>query len=612
MNTHKKKFASEVQLGLLLIILTLVVMSFATNFIIFKARGFLNDQVYIRLNRAANAITRELNDAPAEKLRNRYKRDVAKRFKLTSVILIPTQPTDDTDESRRKWFARIISSLPAGQVPEVASKLLKTGYDKVTRGDDNEYFLIHPVPSPTNKQLLIISVNEPIMAYIDDASRNTMYISLIAVLMVTGVYVWLLRFIMSPFKRMKKQALAAGRSKVSDENADIDEVVEDYRQMIDELTEKEKELLRLNKSIQSKADSLERFNEHILESTGSAVFTIDSAGKILSANLSAINLLEIPGDNILGRQYDTILGQRGDLSKIIAETMNSEKGRAYREITFNTRSEQRLHFGVTISPICDEKDDQIGFSILINDLTEIQNLKTALETSTRLSALGEMAGGLAHQLRNSIGAIAGYNRLTEKSIKKANLDTSSVAAMRQELNEAEMLIKRFLTFARPLSIHYEPVNLSALVEDVVRAVKARGFDGEITVSLNTPDNDECELDPLLIKQALGNILDNAIEAALGTKAQIEVAVEKLSHGWRLAIRDHGCGIPEENLKMIFTPFFSSRPSGNGLGLPLAAKIIDLHSGELLVDSVEGEGTEFVIQLPSNRPSLAREKSGTLS
>jgi len=225
--------------------------------------------------------------------------------------------------------------------------------------------------------------------------------------------------------------------------------------------------------------------------------------------------------------------------------------------------------------------------------------------------LGEMAGGLAHQLRNSMGAITGYCALLKKRLRKSGLEIGSIEALIQETAEAEKLVERFLQFARPLAFKPEPASVNELVAQVVSTFEARPDCRQAEFVVRQTDDFTIGLDPLLMKQALTNIVENAFNAYENRKGRVEIRVGQVSlipaNNWQesgtsalqlqIEVEDFGCGIAEDDLDKIFTPFFSCRPSGTGLGLPLARKIVDLHLGSLSVESQLGKGTTFTISLP---------------
>ena len=279
--------------------------------------------------------------------------------------------------------------------------------------------------------------------------------------------------------------------------------------------------------------------------------------------------------------------------------LESDANQSYREHDLEEPDGNILNLGVTVSSIRDYSSNRVGASVFFSDLTEIKSLREEVEARNRLVALGEMAGGLAHQLRNSIGAIAGYGHLVKKRMAKNNLEIESITALEEEAKEAELLVDRFLKFARPFDLMPEKTGVYDIIDDLMKTFRVRQEIAHIvfSVSDSIPAGLTAEVDGLLIKQALANIIENAVNAYDDQPGKVEIILSAEIDSVIIRIEDCGCGIAAENLDKIFTPFYSSRPSGTGLGLPLAKKIIDLHHGRLSVTSKAGEGTAFTLTLP---------------
>lgn len=297
----------------------------------------------------------------------------------------------------------------------------------------------------------------------------------------------------------------------------------------------------------------------------------------------------------------------GEVFESVGDMLDTGHTQSYRECDMRNPDGRSLSLGVTVSSIHDYTSNRVGASILVNDLTEIKSLRNEVEGRNRLAALGEMAGGLAHQLRNSIGAMAGYAHLVKKRLVENDLKTDSVCALEDEAREAERLVERFLSFARPFDFATEETNIEEMVDDIIETFRVRPENKHIKFRLNSriATGLRAEIDSLLIKQALANMIENAINAYEGQPGIIELGISSDADIIVFTVQDFGCGIAPENADKIFTPFFSSRPSGTGLGLPLAKKIIDLHQGRLTVSSESGKGTLFTIFLP-----LACSSSGS--
>ena len=605
MRTQSRKFESVVQLGLFIIIFVLLLLNVCSNYVIYHVWEGKRTQAAADFKNDGLVISRNLQISQANTLSDSLQRQLKVIHNLSSVTLIDKPPDEADVLANRKWLAANTARLAPGRAVVVADHLLNSDFYRLIRGPEQEYLYIYPFSSATGKKLLIISKRTPVLAYLDRSGKVILIFSISSMVIILALYLLLSRYIISPFKRIKKQAIEAGRD-VGGDSGDVEALVADYDRIIQELKEKESELLRLNKAITNKADRLEQFNEYLVSSITSGILTVDVNGRILSINAAAARLLHADGESAVGMDINTVIAFGSDLDKLVTGTLRSSQSQPYQELTYNMAAQEPLVLGVIASPIYDDKSRVIGACILINDRTELERLRSELEANNRLVALGEMAAGLAHQLRNSVGAILGYGNLVKKRLSRHSLSTDCVAALQQEAKEAETLIQRFLQFARPLQPQTQLTMLHELMNEIIEAVKVRPDCHNIRFDLRCDSRLEIELDRLLFKQAVSNIIDNAVNAYQGREGEIRIEAGTADSSILLEIADSGSGIPNENLDKIFTPFFSSNPSGTGLGLPLAGRIIDAHGGRLSVASTVGEGTVFSIILPSEvKPELSQ-------
>ena len=596
--TKGNQFESKVHLGLLAFIFILLFINFVSNYIIFRAKEAKHLELTDQFNNAALAIGRIIEDINITSLTEEQERDFIQSFQLKSILLFPTQPENASMKSKRLWFASIAKKLKPYQIPELAEKLLTTDYKAVTRGNGKEYYYINPVTTRSGHYLLLLSKDNSELAFYDNSQKQIVIAGVIAIIIMAIIYLLLSRSIFSPFRKIKDEAKQAGR-KIELVSDDADAIVSEYRSVINELKEKEQLLLKLNKEIRYKADSLEQFNDYLLSSIESGIITVDNNGTIITVNNAAQKILNIDYEIIKGKFCDSIFTNDNKISNIVTNALVNKHNQSYQEFEFVTNDNKKLTLGITTSIITDFQKESIGVAVLMNDLSEITLLSNELEIKNKLATLGEMTGGLAHQLRNSIGAISGYLSLLKKRSVKKGFEDNSIEALIYESNEAQDLVERFLQFSKPLQLNYETHVLNDLINDVKENIYMRYDRRDYSIEVPQESIITIEIDGLLFKQALTNIIENSINSYNSEKGLIKVLFEQLDYELTIKIQDYGCGIGSDNIEKIFTPFFSSRPSGNGLGLPLAGKIINMHSGRIAVESEPGKGTIFSIILPCN-------------
>jgi signal transduction histidine kinase len=216
-----------------------------------------------------------------------------------------------------------------------------------------------------------------------------------------------------------------------------------------------------------------------------------------------------------------------------------------------------------------------------------------MELRERLTALGEMSAGIAHELRNPMAVISGYLNLLSKKAEPAA--QTVIKDITTEINNMNRIIGDLLTFARPASLNRVKVNIQDMIEGCLSSVlQATRADSRIKTSLKL-DDITVSLDEVLVRQAFTNLIQNAIDA-MPEQGTIEIETQ---HGKdvKVIVRDTGVGIPAANLKKIFLPFYTTKDTGVGLGLALVHKIVLSHEGRIEVSSTEGRGTVFTAIFP---------------
>jgi signal transduction histidine kinase len=233
--------------------------------------------------------------------------------------------------------------------------------------------------------------------------------------------------------------------------------------------------------------------------------------------------------------------------------------------------------------------------------SDLQEAQASLRRSERLAALGQLTAGLAHELRNPLGTIKASSEMLSKPMAKNNPAVMDEMAgyIRTEVDRMNGLIANFLDFARPLQIHPAVADLEEVLQEVIReqGEPAKGRGVEIVLREGGRAR-QFRFDHDLLRVALTNLVQNAVQAsAEGQK--VEVITRETTHEVVISVRDEGEGILPEHRESIFNPFFTTKPTGVGLGLALVAKIVDEHGGRVNVWSDRDKGTTFEIALPKS-------------
>jgi signal transduction histidine kinase len=609
---HRSRYESEVHLGFLAIASLLVFLNFVSNYVLYKALSAQREETLARLRRTAVIASREIQLSYPQTPDSATLKAFGDRAGLSDIILLPVKPKDSSYESKRDWFRSVARLYPPTQNPALAGKLYRAEMGELTRGEGSEFYYSYPIPGEIGSGLLVLTVDRPDLAYLDDSQKTLVFVLAGALIVLAVVYVLLSRFMFRPFRRIREQVEQAGRELPGDED-ETEAVVEEYERAIRQLTATQTELLRLNEEIRNRADTLELINRSLTETNRLGVVTLDLNGRVVAVNDTALRLLEIEPGRHSDERYEELLAGRDALIDGIRQAIFDDQMRGYQEYSDLGLSRSDAVLGVTITDIRERERGITGLLMMISDQSEIGRLRGELEHRQRLAALGEMAGGLAHQIRNSLGSISGYATLLRKRLKQNELSTEPVETLLDETRVANELIARFLTFARPFDYAPRTIRLNVLVTECLNSFRVRPDLQRIDIREQMETEVALKADPVLLRQALANLVDNAVNAYEGSEGTIEVSIGIERDKASLSIRDFGCGIATDNLDKIFTPFYSSRPSGTGLGLPLVAKIVALHSGTIEVKSESGAGTCFEIRLPLsnlNEPAPTQSKAMT--
>ncbi len=249
--------------------------------------------------------------------------------------------------------------------------------------------------------------------------------------------------------------------------------------------------------------------------------------------------------------------------------------------------------GYNTAVLTDRQEAALGVILSFSDLTEVKRLQEQVELRERLTALGEMSAGIAHELRNPMAVISGYLTLLSKKNDSAGQET--IRSIANEINGMNRIIGDLLTFARPASLNRVKIALKEMITSCMAAVlQAKGGNSRIETILKLADV-EVSVDEVLMRQAFSNLLQNAVEAMPeGGTLTIEAQTNR---DLKIVVRDTGMGIPSDKLKKIFLPFFTMKDTGVGMGLALVHKIVTSHGGRVDVASTVGKGTVFSIILP---------------
>jgi len=392
----------------------------------------------------------------------------------------------------------------------------------------------------------------------------------------------LLYLVLRSFSTYRKR----GSKKLKDEDTRIEFMVGTFHELVQKLKEKEAELNDLRMKAENRVGDIESYNENILQSVPSGVVSFDKNQTITHMNASAEKILGISSQEGMNRAFGEVFPE--NISTIIRDNTYLERG----EVVYETPSKKRVWLGLNISPLKDREGNPIGKIIIFTDLTDLKAMESQMKLRENLSTLGEMSAGIAHELRNPMGVIAGYTKMLQRKVPDEL--QSAVDAIDREIRMMDRIISDFMSFTHPLSVEKSPINLKGLVDDASDNVLAEceGLD----VDLRVGDSVSVLADETLLRQVVTNLLQNAADA-MGGQGKIVITAESDVNMTKLSVRDTGHGMSSDVEKKIFLPFYTTKVNGTGLGLAIVHKIVVSHGGNVGFETGP-DGTVFHVTLPA--------------
>lgn len=346
-----------------------------------------------------------------------------------------------------------------------------------------------------------------------------------------------------------------------------------------------------------RAEASERLSDQIMASLSSGLLVVSLDGTVRLLNPAAADLLDLP--EAAGASQKDVLASARPLVDLIDRCLTTACALPRQTVRLEHPTRGTLYFGVSVSPLRDGQGSLRGAICLFTDLTVVMTLEEQLRLKDSLARLGELTAGLAHEFRNGLATIHGYARLLDPATLP-DASRSYVKGIRDETDSLGAIVTNFLAFARPASLTLLAVDVRTVAEqaadDLREEVASRGGRIEFAGRFGMVKGDE-----RLLRQALSNLLRNALEAcdqaAVIPAVRVEGEVDEAHQVVHLAVIDNGPGVPPPDRARLFTPFFTTKPNGTGLGLALVQKIVVSHDGRITVSAPAVGGTRVQIDLP---------------
>jgi PAS domain S-box-containing protein len=346
--------------------------------------------------------------------------------------------------------------------------------------------------------------------------------------------------------------------------------------------------------------------KHAVDNAVEGFVTIDENHHVIFFNKAAEQIFGYSKEEVLGRDLDEIMSpacSKNHREAVARYVETRTPSRIGHENEMVARRKNGETFPVLISFSVTELGDRLFFTGIVRDLTETKKLQDQLIRSERLAALGQSVAEITHEIKNPLMLIGGFAQQLSRTITDEK-GLRKVQIIAREIERLERLLSELRDFYLPSTMSVEKVDLEDLQNDTFSLIRKDCEEKDIKVRFHVEEGARYVAgDPNKLKQVLLNLYKNSIDA-MENGGVLTVSARPSGESVEITVSDNGCGISETDKKSIFSPFFTTKNSGTGLGLAVCKRIIDQHEGgSISMESEEGKGTTFTITLPSYREGL---------
>jgi two-component system nitrogen regulation sensor histidine kinase GlnL len=357
------------------------------------------------------------------------------------------------------------------------------------------------------------------------------------------------------------------------------------------------------------ADELKDYYANIIDSVGDGVLVTDREGIITLMNPAAEELTGMSRRQAQGHPFRGPFREARILVEMVERTASTGMTISDHENVMLMTGGHPTPVSAATSPLLLGSGERIGVILILRDLTNVRELERSVRQSDRLSALGTLAAGLAHEIKNPLGGIKGAAQLLERELSVDNEMREYTRIMLKEVSRVNRIVEELLALTSPRKLKLETINLHRIIGDLTKLQRQAAADRNVTIMQQfDPSIPPFLADEELLTQLFLNLIKNAIEAVgdvglvrISTRVHADYRMtqqgESRTRMVAVDISDDGPGIPKEQQEQLFTPFFTTKATGTGLGLAICQKIVSEHRGILKVRSSSGKGTVFTVMLP---------------
>lgn len=351
------------------------------------------------------------------------------------------------------------------------------------------------------------------------------------------------------------------------------------------------------------------FNNSVMRALNSGIIVVDTGGRVLHVNRATQELLGLSETQLLAQPLDRF-NELAELNRALQNALSKGIGEDRYEVLVRVKNEV-VPLGLSTSVLSDHAGRIIGGVANFRNLTQIHKLEEQVRRSEYLASLGQMAAGVAHEIRNPLNSIRGFAQLLQEKAGKEPSCTEYTQIILEEVDRMNSIVQDLLDFSRQRDLTLVPVDLDRLLEDLMRemqhiaqlvgvTVRFQPRAGVLPNVLGSADK---------LRQVFRNIIQNGVEACKSGGQVLMTAApcpesapsgeDKPQRQVAVAVEDNGCGIDPAIMPKVFDPFFTQKEDGTGLGLSISQKIVDQHGGRIEIRSELGKGSVFTVFLPAS-------------
>ena len=364
---------------------------------------------------------------------------------------------------------------------------------------------------------------------------------------------------------------------------------------------------------QKRADELallKEFNESIVESVNVGLLAVDNQGTVTRCNSTVETLFELPRENVVGKKVEEIFA--ADFAPVLASILGktrwqlTEIRNAYK-LFAETRGGVELMLNIAIAPLRSPAGERTGAILVLEDVSSRIKLESQLQQREKLSSIGLLAAGVAHEVNTPLTGVSSYTQMLLGMIPENDPKYALLQKVQRQTDRATDIVGNLLNFSRAgSSADFSEIDLNRILEDTLQLLEVPLRHGKIEIAKKfTPTLPKIYGNAGKLQQVFTNLILNARDAVNGHGGRIELETKTDCDGVSIKVADNGAGISAENLSKIYDPFFTTKEVGKGTGLGLAVTygIIEEHGGQIRVESEPEKGTTFNLSFPIIHPQV---------